>query len=226
VATGRSLLCPLSTGTTALAFSSDGTKLSLVELYNSNSVVLSVFRLEPHRGIRALRGLSAQVTHAAFSLDGRKLAALSQNWELAVWTVVSNRLDHLLDAPAGESADNAALCFSPRRSSGLCDFPWSPRLGRGQWPKGRRMAVAKNLCPCITPAGPGRWRVFFWDREARDTTRRGMCGGWNYCRGQPHQSVYVAGIRGAGPLCVLLGRRECARGFGRRSRREDCAEDL
>jgi hypothetical protein len=46
------------------------------------------------------------------SPDGRKLAALSQDWRIAIWDLTTGGLDAILSAPKGYSADNAALAFS------------------------------------------------------------------------------------------------------------------
>ena len=48
----------------------------------------------------------------ALAPDGRKLAALSQDWRLAIWDLPEGRLDAILNAPKGYSADNAAMAFS------------------------------------------------------------------------------------------------------------------
>jgi WD40 repeat protein len=48
----------------------------------------------------------------AFSHDGRRLAALAHNWEVGIWDLGSNRLEHRLRVPQGILTDNAALAFS------------------------------------------------------------------------------------------------------------------
>ena len=48
-----------------------------------------------------------------FSADGRQIAALSHDWRIAIWDAGTGHLKHLLDAPRGLVADNAALAFSP-----------------------------------------------------------------------------------------------------------------
>jgi WD40 repeat protein len=68
---------------------------------------------ERHRGIGALRGLSAPSTKVVFSRDGKWLAALANNWKVAIWNLSSNRLERVLRVPQGLTADNAALAFSP-----------------------------------------------------------------------------------------------------------------
>ena len=116
VATG-SLLLNVGAGDFAgcLAFSPDGGKLavgSTPPLCPSGGG-LSVWSLEPARGLQTLRGLEGQVAKVCFSRDGRLLAALGHNWEVAIWDLPNGFLRHVLTAPRGLVADNSALAFSP-----------------------------------------------------------------------------------------------------------------
>jgi len=96
----------------AIAFSPDGA--TLVNGWRSSQLpLLAVYELVASRGVKELRGLSSQCTWIAFSNDGKRVAALSHNWEVAVWNLDSNRLERMFQAPRGISADNAALAFSP-----------------------------------------------------------------------------------------------------------------
>ena len=72
-----------------------------------------VWGLEPARGLQRLRGLDGHVAKVCFSRDGRLLAALAHNWEVAIWDLPSGFLRHVLTAPQGLVADNSALAFSP-----------------------------------------------------------------------------------------------------------------
>jgi WD40 repeat protein len=47
-----------------------------------------------------------------FSPDGRKIAALSHDWKIAVWDIASGHLDAVLDAPRGYTTQDAGLTFS------------------------------------------------------------------------------------------------------------------
>jgi WD40 repeat protein/tRNA A-37 threonylcarbamoyl transferase component Bud32 len=108
-ATGRPLLSIEGDYISAAAFSPDGRRLA----FSSTNDGVTVWDLEHGRGTRTLRGLTSPVAHACISSDGRRLAALSHTWQVAVWDLAGGRLLHVLDAPRGFLADNAALAFDP-----------------------------------------------------------------------------------------------------------------
>ena len=87
VATGR-LLVTLLPGDfmTGLAFSPDGRRLavSTQDGFGKDGGA-HVWSLEYGRGMRSLRGLSSQVAKVCLSADGRIVAALSHDWQAAVW---------------------------------------------------------------------------------------------------------------------------------------------
>ncbi|MGO9114458.1 MAG: protein kinase domain-containing protein [Thermoguttaceae bacterium] len=116
LATG-SLLLNLNAGgiTCCLAFSPDGRKLAVgsVDLASPSVGQLSVWSLEPARGLERLHGLEGQVAKVCFSHDGRLLAALGHNWEVAIWDLPNGFLRHVLAVPQGLTADNSAMAFSP-----------------------------------------------------------------------------------------------------------------
>src|SRR5439155_27100852 len=68
--------------------------------------------LQHGRGIRMFRGLVAPAARVQISSKGKYLAALADDWQVAVWDLQSGRLVHLWDGPRGWTADNAALAFS------------------------------------------------------------------------------------------------------------------
>jgi WD40 repeat protein len=80
--------------------------------FGNTSGRTQVIALEPGRGVHELRAFAAQASQLRFSDDGRRVAALSHGWEVAVWDVASQRLLQKWEAPPGWSADNAALLFS------------------------------------------------------------------------------------------------------------------
>jgi len=176
VATGRSLLAiPGTDNHYAFGFSPNGNKLAFGTLDGPSGAVISgVIDLEPSRGVRALRGLSSQSTKVEFSHDGQRLAALSHNWEVAIWNLASNRLDWLLQAPKGLVADNAALAFS-RDDSQLAFATlndaclWDLKNGRllRSWtlPRG----LVQQLC--FDPAG----RLLHFQREWPETKQPVVC---------------------------------------------------
>ena len=114
VANGQ-LLLDIRGGNTmyGLAFSAGGEKLAFSSApIHDGSPKVTVVELEFGRGVRTLRGLSAAVAKVWFSRDGELLAALSHDWSVAIWSVASGRLKHILRVPKGFFADNADLGFS------------------------------------------------------------------------------------------------------------------
>jgi serine/threonine protein kinase/WD40 repeat protein len=111
VATGRFLLS-LEAGDpiTGLAFAANGRRLALAS--PNQSVGVQIWELLPGRGQLELHGLGRQVSLVRFSPDGRRLAALAQNWQVALWELPNGRLLNVLDVRHGWSPDNAALAFS------------------------------------------------------------------------------------------------------------------
>ncbi|MBI1918642.1 MAG: protein kinase [Planctomycetes bacterium] len=115
-ATGRLLL----TGSrqhdyaTGVAFSPDGRRLAVSsEHVAAEQSAVVVYELDLGRGMQTLRGLVGQIAQVRFSPNGRWVAALSHNWQVALWDSKANRLLHVLEVPQGLFADNADLCFSP-----------------------------------------------------------------------------------------------------------------
>ncbi len=121
----------------AVAFAPDARRLAV----SSRDDGVRVWALEHGRGIETLRGLTGPVIRPCFARDGRQLAALAHNWQVAIWDRPDSRLRHVLDAPLGFTADNAALAFAPdgRRlafSTGRTALLWDVATGtpRVTWP--------------------------------------------------------------------------------------------
>jgi WD40 repeat protein len=115
VATGR-LILELQTHdfSTGLAFAADGRRLAISSKARFGLPGhVAIYELQYGRGIHTLRGLNAPVAKLCFSPDGKLAAALSQNWQVAIWDLGSGHLRRLLEVPKGSTADNAALAFSP-----------------------------------------------------------------------------------------------------------------
>jgi outer membrane protein assembly factor BamB len=109
-ATGQSILeFPHSQSVTSLAFSADGQRLALVTQPPTH---VFIYELQDGRGIFVLRGLAGRLSALAFSRDGSTVAALNQNWQLAVWDARSGQCRHMIDVKSFGSAVNAALIFS------------------------------------------------------------------------------------------------------------------
>ncbi|HWY86103.1 MAG TPA: protein kinase, partial [Gemmataceae bacterium] len=114
--------------TRALAFSPDGHRIVVANQSLSSASALSVWDFDEGRGIRSLRGLTSQARKLWWSPDGRRLAALADDWELGVWEMPEGRLTHVIDMAIGASTDNAALAF---------------------YPDGRRIAFAAGRNACL-----------------------------------------------------------------------------
>ncbi len=98
----------------ALTFSPDGRRLAIAGNAEFGAPGrVEVFNLEDGRGIRSLRGLSGMIEKAIFSRDGRYVAALSLEWEVAIWDRETGVLRHVLSVPRGFFTDNTGLAFSP-----------------------------------------------------------------------------------------------------------------
>jgi len=117
IATGRQLLTLHEPDfLRGLAYSRDGRWLAATSRVAFGPAVRLLWEIEAGRGLHLLRGLSAPVELVVVSPDGRRIAALSQEWQVAVWDVGGPGCDRLLwvfDGPHGFIADHAALAFRP-----------------------------------------------------------------------------------------------------------------
>jgi WD40 repeat protein len=99
-----------------LAFSPDGGRIACASRRRFDNRGISssmIWSLEQGRGLRILRGLTTPTPTVTFSPDGRLLAVLEHNWQVAVWDVEAGKLLHRIRVPAGLSGDNADLAFGP-----------------------------------------------------------------------------------------------------------------
>jgi hypothetical protein len=116
---GGQLLLRLTGGSTddhqAIAFDPDGNRLLWGTADPSFAVAptTALCQLSPHRGIRLLRGLPTRVRRVWIAPDSRRVAALSDDWHLAIWELASGRLAWVFEAPRGVYADNAGGAFDP-----------------------------------------------------------------------------------------------------------------
>ncbi len=134
IATGRQLLTlPKGDFHQGLAYSREGRWLAAACGVGFGPAARYLWEIEPGRGLHGLRGLSAPAEVLVVSQDGRRISALSQDWQVAVWDVGAPGCDRLLwvfDGPQGFMA-NAALAFRPDgrqlavatgREARLCDM--------------------------------------------------------------------------------------------------------
>jgi WD40 repeat protein len=112
LATGRSILrLGITDMIRGMSFSPDGRHLAFASLGVFDGPTIQVWEIEPHRGIQALRGLGTQISKMCLSPDGRLIAALAHDWQVAVWERSTGALVHIFQAPRGLVSDNAALAF-------------------------------------------------------------------------------------------------------------------
>jgi len=97
---------------TGLAFSPDGQRLAISSLGVFYAPSITIWELSPDRGLNRLAGLSGQIETISVSPNGKRLAALAQDWNVGLWDLESGNLLAIFGAPTGVHADNAALSFS------------------------------------------------------------------------------------------------------------------
>lgn len=155
----------------SVAFSPDGARLAIATENRWVAGGVSVWGLEPGRGIQTLRGPSAPVGLVSFSDDGKLLAGLAHDWQVGIWSLDTGQLRRLLDVPRGFSADNAALAFSPDGArffycSGTSARLWELRTGRlvGAW------NLPTGIVDRARFVGPERIRLFRNEREVRSAS--------------------------------------------------------
>ena len=201
---------------TALAMTRDGRYLATGSRVGfGKQVAVRVIELASSRGIQELRGLRSMPERVVFSEDGQWLAAVAIDWEVAVWNLASNRLEHLIAAPQGTSADNASLLFSRdgRRlaiaaTSWAClwDLPTKQRLAHWELPQG--------LTPRLWQDDAGRLFHFQFDRFVG--TNGGVCRVRELVVGQPlinvseffrlDRRIYDVSLAGQGAAVAVAGR--------------------
>jgi serine/threonine protein kinase/WD40 repeat protein len=115
-ATGRHILdIEIGNIIAGLGFDSAGRRLAICNptpspAINPNSQI-QVFDLEAGRGTMTLSGLFGPVRKSVFSNNGELVAAISDQWQVAIWNLKLHRLLYVFDGLRGEYVDNAALAF-------------------------------------------------------------------------------------------------------------------
>ena len=180
VATGQLLLWADRNGsrTRALAFNADGSRLVAGSTDEKSPGEISLWGLEPDRGIQRLRGLTTPIRKVRFSPDGGRIAAISDEWRLGVWDVPGGRLLRIFQLAAGIYADSASCAFGSdhRRiavASGTFARTYDLETGRTltTWdlPDGRRNSLEFSsdgrlfLARVESDSGPDpirRWKVY------------------------------------------------------------------
>jgi WD40 repeat protein len=95
---------------TGLAFTTDGRSLAVSSRSEISPGEVSIWSLDYSRGIQILHGLAAPATQTCFSPDGRLLAALGHDGQVAIWNRETGQLVRTLDAPQGKII---GMAFSP-----------------------------------------------------------------------------------------------------------------
>ena len=87
-----------------LEFSADGKRLAVGcdALFGAKGLVY-LFDLDDGRGIRTLRGLSGRIQKLIFSKEGTRIAALTHDWQVAIWDRERGHLLRQIDVPVGMS---------------------------------------------------------------------------------------------------------------------------
>jgi WD40 repeat protein len=160
IASGRLLLClsgDSGSDCRALAFNAEGNRVLHGCDAASSRAAVGLWELDPPRGVQVLRGLAAPIHEIWFSRDTRWVAALSDDWQVAMWDVPRGRLRFLVAVPPGGYTDMAGGCFDSRAG---------------------RFAYASWHEACLYDMGTGktlrRWPLHdgYWDQLQFDETGR------------------------------------------------------
>jgi eukaryotic-like serine/threonine-protein kinase len=115
VASGRLILrLGYSNYMNSVSFSPDGKRIAVGkdrELPHGAIGGVEVWEIDAMRGQQTLHGLRAPVSLVCISSDRRFVAALAQNWQLAVWDLQSHRLLYTFETPKGIFANSAGLAI-------------------------------------------------------------------------------------------------------------------
>jgi serine/threonine protein kinase len=113
IATGNLIFkLGLNNHLTAVAYSPDGNYLAVGSRDSFGTLGgLNVWQLEKSRGALTLRGLRAGVDNTAQSPSKRYIAAMADNFQLAVWDRDSQQLMHVFETPQAVFAGNSSFVF-------------------------------------------------------------------------------------------------------------------
>ena len=134
----------------AVAFSPDDQQVAVAKspLFGIAGGV-DVYDLERGRGLRTLRGLQQRIEKVAVSLDSRRVAALSNDWEIGVFDRKSGALIGITEAPQGVFTDNAAIALNADGTRLVCSAGSEAKL----WDVQEKRLLRKwKLPPALTEA--------------------------------------------------------------------------
>jgi eukaryotic-like serine/threonine-protein kinase len=150
-ASGTCLLrVPAGSYQLAVAFSPDGRRLAVGKMTGFGFAGgVDVYDLEEGRGLRTLRGLQQRIEKIAISADGRRVAALSNDWELGVFDKASGALLGVTAASEGFFTDNAALALNADGTRLVCSGGTEAKL----WDVEKKRLLRRwKLPPALTEA--------------------------------------------------------------------------
>ncbi len=167
--------------TSAVTFSPDGRRLAVgCPPMSGSPGLVTVLDLDESRGLRTLRGLQQRIVKVVISGDGRRVAALGNDWELGVFDPAPGRksgpgevfggLLGVADAPEAFFTDNAALALSGDGSRLVCSAGTRAKL----WDVSKRRLLGEwALPPALTEAAGFRpdGRLILVRQETRDQKR-------------------------------------------------------
>jgi len=133
-----------------VAFSPDGHRLAVAKSPAFGFLGgVDVYDLEKGRGLRTLRGLRQRIEKVVVSLDGRRIAALSNDREVGVFEASSGALIGIAEAPRGFFTDNAALALNADGTRLVCSAGTEAKL----WDVEKKQLLrAWKLPPALTEA--------------------------------------------------------------------------
>lgn len=169
----------------AVAFSPDNRRLSVAKspAFGDPGGV-DVYDLDIGRGRRTLRGLQQRIEKVVVSLDGRRIAALSNDWEVGVFEMSSGALIGIAEAPEGFFTDNASLALSADGSRLVCSAGTEAKLwdvNKGRFLRKWKLSPALTEAVAFRPGG----RVIL----IRQETKGGVVGPFSGADPREHPRV-------------------------------------
>jgi serine/threonine protein kinase/sugar lactone lactonase YvrE len=151
----------------AVAFKPDGRVLAVGVRpgFYSKQASVEIHELTTEPAIRSLAGLATQTARIVFSRSGKLLAALSHDWQVAVWELPSGRLLHVYQVPSFfEYTDNSCVALDEKGrrlafASGTDAALWDIDTGRVL----RRWTLPPGMGTLLFFHGPDRLTLFRWE---------------------------------------------------------------